>query len=349
MIKRPHRNIMRTVLILAALGIIAAIAVSPIRKSQAQHKAEDFAQEHPVTISFTAAKEMEDVSSFASELVRLARWEESVRSRIDLTYDNYHKGNLNLVKDMSQVSGYQSKADLEKDAFAAKWKQLRMKLQQETLTGLDSIYFNAGSEIARIPKQQGVKEYYLRDRFSKLCDVISRAESGNPSELFSDYKPGWTYSSNSDDEWTIPDLLYLLWPDEIRNGYESKVQEAIDSAGQNDPNESIRNLDHALKDAKGMQERYGCIFSNREAGEKLLDDLRQKRREEAAAAEEARKKRIQEQLDKIYSSQHEYYSDPIDPDDFDIDGYYEDYRDEFDDEDDAWEGFLDDEDAWEDY
>ena len=39
----------------------------------------------------------------------------------------------------------------------------------------------------------------------------------------------------------------------------------------------------------------------------------------------------------------------IDPDDYDIDGYYEDNRDIYEDYEEAWEGFLDDEDAWEDY
>lgn len=39
----------------------------------------------------------------------------------------------------------------------------------------------------------------------------------------------------------------------------------------------------------------------------------------------------------------------IDPDDYDIEGYYEDNRDIYDDYDDAYDGFLDDEDAWDDY
>ena len=43
------------------------------------------------------------------------------------------------------------------------------------------------------------------------------------------------------------------------------------------------------------------------------------------------------------------YEDPIDPDDYDIDAYYEDNRDVYDDWDEAWEGFLDDEEAWDDY
>ena len=39
----------------------------------------------------------------------------------------------------------------------------------------------------------------------------------------------------------------------------------------------------------------------------------------------------------------------FDPDDHDIEAYYEDNRDEYDDYDDAYEGFLDDEGAWDDY
>ena len=39
----------------------------------------------------------------------------------------------------------------------------------------------------------------------------------------------------------------------------------------------------------------------------------------------------------------------FDPDDHDIEGYYDDNRDEYDDYDDAYEGFLDDDSAWDDY
>lgn len=45
-----------------------------------------------------------------------------------------------------------------------------------------------------------------------------------------------------------------------------------------------------------------------------------------------------------YSSQAE-----IDPDDYDIDGYYEDYKDLYDSYEDAYDGFLDDESVWDDY
>lgn len=48
-------------------------------------------------------------------------------------------------------------------------------------------------------------------------------------------------------------------------------------------------------------------------------------------------------------SEHQNLKPEIDPDDYDLEGYYEDNRDEYDDIDDAYDGFMDDEDAWEDY
>ena len=337
----------KTILIAAALVIVALIAISPIRKSQARQQADAFAQEHPVSISFEAAEEIADTKVFAKELVRLARWEDNTKKQIDQIYESYRPGNPERVKDISQISGYQRKADLEKEIFAAKWKELRCKLDEETLAGLESIYQNAGAP--GIPGQNAVKAYYQRDGFSRLDRAVSLAEEGEPAEVYMDRKPGWSYSAGAGDEWVCPDLLYLLWPEEVRHGYEDRIQEAAAGVKENDLEVSIRNVDRAVSDAEGLQKRYGCLVSNLEEGEKLLADLRQEYREKAAEAEEARKRRIQEQLDQIYSSHNGYYSDPIDPDDYDIEGYYDDYRDEYDDEDDAYDGFLDDENLWDDY
>ncbi len=348
------KTVIKNILILAAVGMIAIIAVSPIRKRQAKDKADVFAQNYPVAIAFEDAEEIGDPESFAEEIMRLVRWEEDTKKRIDQTYQNYRPENLELVKDMSQVSGYQKKEDLERDALAVKWKELRTELETETIAGIENIYGAAGGNAPSFMKQEAVIAYYKKDNFRRLSDAVYLAEEGDPVIVYADKYPGWDYSSGyysskHSDSWICPDLLYLLWPEEIRKSYESKLQEAIDGAGQSELDEAVRILKGAVSDVQGLQERYGCTVPNLEKGEMLLEALRQKSREEAAAAEEARKKRIQEQLDKIYSSQHEYYSDPIDPDDYDIEGYYDDYRDEFDDEDDAYDGFLDDEDLWDDY
>ena len=53
-----------------------------------------------------------------------------------------------------------------------------------------------------------------------------------------------------------------------------------------------------------------------------------------------------------YSSKkrkNHYSEKTVDPSDHDIDMYYEDYRDEFEDEDDAWDDFEDNEEYWDEY
>ena len=49
------------------------------------------------------------------------------------------------------------------------------------------------------------------------------------------------------------------------------------------------------------------------------------------------------------SSSSKKSSYTVEPDDHDIEAYYEDYREEFEDEDDAWDDFEDNEEYWDDY
>lgn len=340
------------IVIAIAAGITALVAVGHVRKSQAVGMADAFSREHPVDVSFTAAEDTRDQKLFAEEVVRLARWEEETKGQIDEIYKAYQPGNLEKVKELGQISGYQKKESLEKEVLAARWKELRLELDGETLAALSVIYQNAGSTGPKLPQQNDVIAYYQRDGFSHLCRLMTKAEEGNPEEVFRDWKPGWSYSLKNGDDWVLPDLLYLLWPEKILHAYESRMQEAIESADAGDLEEAIHQIKRAVTDGEGLQGRYGCSLSNLEEGQELLASLQTEYRERAAQAEEERKRRIQEQFDQIYSSHKSDYNagaDPVDPDDHDIDGYYEDYKDEYDDVDDAWDGFLDDEDAWEDY
>lgn len=340
------------ILIVIAAVIAGFLAVGHIRKAQAVSNADDFAQQHPVSTSFTVAEDSSNERVFAEEIVRLARFEEAAKTQIDEIYKPYHSGNLERVKELGQINGYQNKVNLEKEVLAARWKELRIQLDRETLTSLSAIYQNAGGKAPKYPQQSDVIAYYQRDGFSHLCRLMSKAEEGNPEEVFRDWRPGWSYTVRDGDDWVLPDLLYLLWPEEILRGYEGRIQEAIESVNTNELEDSIHRINHAVTDGEELQKRYGCTFSNLEEGQERLASLQTEYRERKAQAEEERKRRIQEQFDQIYSSHKSNYNagaDPVDPDDHDIDGYYEDYKDEYDDVDDAWDGFLDDEDAWDDY
>ncbi|MCR5654434.1 MAG: hypothetical protein K6G07_02190 [Lachnospiraceae bacterium] len=74
--------------------------------------------------------------------------------------------------------------------------------------------------------------------------------------------------------------------------------------------------------------------------------------ERAKNAEERKEQRALEEKKqgRTSGSGKTYYStDEIDPDDYDLDGYYEDYKDEFEDYDDAYDDFLDHDEYWDDY
>ncbi len=49
------------------------------------------------------------------------------------------------------------------------------------------------------------------------------------------------------------------------------------------------------------------------------------------------------------SGKKKTYNTEIDPSDYDIEQYYLDYQEEFEDEDDAWDDFMDNEEYWDDY
>ena len=52
---------------------------------------------------------------------------------------------------------------------------------------------------------------------------------------------------------------------------------------------------------------------------------------------------------KIAKKKNSYSTPKVDPSDHDIDMYYEDYKEEFEDEDDAWDDFEDNEEYWDEY
>lgn len=54
-------------------------------------------------------------------------------------------------------------------------------------------------------------------------------------------------------------------------------------------------------------------------------------------------------LNKTSKKKNSYSMPKVDPSDHDIDMYYEDYKEEFEDEDDAWDDFEDNEEYWDEY
>ena len=227
-------------------------------------------------------------------------------------------------------------------------------LEKEFFSCLDGLYDTAGEKIAVLPVQQAVKEVYERGLkyggsygLSGLCSVLSQAEKGEYEKVFSDERPYNSSYDRKEWDWVSMDMLCLIWPDQMQECGRKCLQEAIDAVDERDLSASISRLDDACAEVSFLQERYGLELNELKPAQELLEKLRDQWRREKEEAKEQSQQEIRDRLDN--SSKNNYYQDPVDPDDHDLDGYYEDHKDEYDDIDDAWDGFLDDEDAWEDY
>lgn len=350
-VKIKHRKLIIAGLAAAVVIIFSVLAAGHARKEQALDAARQIAIEQQISTTFDRAGLIRDKKEFGAELVRLIRWAEEVSLKIDHAYGHQAGDNWENAILYEQVNGFKDRKMLEKDAREAEWERIHEDLEKELLSSLSSIYETAGEYNGRLPSQQAVIQYYNKKKnFQGLLSSLAQAEEGNFEEVYSKEAP-WlsTYYSNKEQEWVCMDLLCILWPDQMLECGRKRLQDAIDKVDERNLSESNQLLEDARKDTSFLQDRYGFELPELKTADDLSEKLVQMYREEKAAEEEERKQRIQDQLDAIYSSGSHTYSDPVDPDMHDIEGYYDDYRDEYDDEDDAYEGFLDDEDAWDDY
>ena len=112
-----------------------------------------------------------------------------------------------------------------------------------------------------------------------------------------------------------------------------------------------RTVDFEMSDdLKELLYVYGLyateIGNPKELAKKKEENARKEAEEEAAAA---KRKNSSKSSSGSSSGRRKTENQKIDPDDLDIEGYYNDYRSDFENEDDAWDDLMDDEDLWDDY
>ena len=353
-LEKNKKKMVSAVVVIAAI-IAVVLTYGHFRKEQALDEARQYAEEQNISTTYDAAGLIRDKKEFGTELMRLIRWEEETKGQIDrsIRHDVW-RDNWREALIYEQVNAFSSSEELKKCALEAVWKEKRENLEKEFFSCLDGLYNTAGEKIAVLPVQQAVKEVYERGLqyggsygLSGLCSVLSQAEKGEYEKVFSDERPYNSFYGRKEWDWVSMDMLCLIWPDQMQECGRKCLQEAIDAVDERDLSASISRLDDACEEVSFLQERYGLELNELKPAEELLEQLRDRRRQEQAEAEEQRQQEIRDRLDN--SSKNNYYQDPVEPDDHDLDGYYEDYKDEYEDIDDAWDGFMDDEDAWEDY
>ncbi len=105
------------------------------------------------------------------------------------------------------------------------------------------------------------------------------------------------------------------------------------------------------QDKSDMEEREGQQISEEIRYFIIQNNLNQHSSENSSASERSSSSSSgsSSDLNQESSNSSDSYYDKTDPSDHDIEQYYYDYKDEFEDEEDAWDDFMDNEEFWDDY
>ncbi len=327
----------KIICIVTAAGIllvVLVIAVGRVRLHLADSEAAEIAEKAGIDFHYESSPEISSKEELYTEVARLAFWEEEQKNRLNSAYDfkdrYYDKG---AVKSRSGFEGWNV---LRRSAKFKSWINNRIRLEDETEKYIGEIW--GDQEQLYGVDRNTVVQSFENDRFSNLAYAWESLEEGDGKGAYSkanrDLSTDWS---------ALPmDIVYTLQPELITEGCE----EALEKAAATD---YLSILTNTIDDAERFSERYGVSIRNLNKAKRRKKALEEKKNsEQRKTSEDSRPYTTTARPGKRRSSNGgSSYS--YDPDDHDIEAYYEDNRDEYDDYDDAYEGFLDDEGVWDDY
>lgn len=306
------------VTILVVIGIVVAYYA---RFRGIQKEAKDYYSWAEQITTFTVESDCATKEEFLRELIRLSEWDGEILDRLSSTYEERAYSTDFLANGSENI--FASRTELVMIAFAKELYRLQMIAEESWKQSLDTI-FDGDAEKYGITRKS-VEQCHKRGFTEQIAKTARFAEKGKGASAF-EYG---TYELSRDD--VLPmDIAYELYPEVIEEGCEEYQKDAL-------RNDSHFLLDNAIWRTELFSERYGYEPKN-------LSRVKA-RKESKVASERASKRRTSSSS----SSRKIGGTKTIDPEDYDIEGYYEDNRDLYDSNDDAYDGFLDDEDAWGDY
>lgn len=306
------------VIILVVIGVVVAYYV---RFRGIKKEAKDYYSWAEQITTFTVESDCATKEEFLRELIRLSEWDGEIIDRLSSTYEERAYSTDFLANGSENI--FASRTELVMIAFAKELYRLQTIAEGNWKHALNTI-FDGDSEKYGITRKS-VERCHKRGLTGQIAKTARFAESGKGASAF-EYG---TYELSRDN--VLPmDITYELYPEVVEEGCEEYQKDAL-------RNDSHYLLDNAIWRTELFSERYRYEPKNLS---------RVKARKEAKVASERASKR---RTSSSSSSRNSRRTRVIDPDDHDIEGYYEDNRDLYDSYDDAYDGFLDDEDAWGDY
>ena len=328
----PRLKLILPLLLLAAL---TPVIVGWIRLSAASREAKRFAAECRVSIDYELdpAADYTDDETFLREICDLGVWARKTASSLNEAFGlGYYFADYD--DPLEELHGFEPAEVIRQNAMRRQWLQSRKDVKKEARSVIEELY---GEDTVRC----GIESYDLisytdSHGFSCIVEAADAMEQGDAAGAYELASfAGNEFSSGSD--WVPMDVMYGLYPEAIHQECENAVEAAVQKADKDD-------LHETLQMALAFSERYGITVKGLDSAIDFYWELARKK--EPKGSPSATPKPSFDNGLKPYYYINDY---EIDPDEHDIEGYYEDNVDEYSDFDDAYDGFMDDDAEWDDY
>ena len=373
----------------AAVIIAAAVlTIGPVRLITARKKADEFAAEEGIDLTYEGSDDLDSKEAFLTEIWQIALWEEKTRTEINNAFGR--TDNEQITGGPESKSGYEKEEELLAFALKEKWQELRVRLDRYVKDVITQCFESADNTCGL--DEWAVRNCYRNNYFGKINEMMRSVENGAGMEAYN------LSCHELDDDWSaLPmDIAYGLRPKLITAGCQAALLSAVKS-------DELYKVRSAVNCAEMFAARYGARVDGLEDAKKKEERLEFANRPDVPAvgmsASKARSTRLgaptrtttgkgswshkehtygdmvwesggreifrvhyfDGEITDVYDNRSSTAKSPwtssrsgspktsFDPEDHDIEAYYEDNRDEYSSYDDAYEGFLDDEGAWDDY
>ena len=335
--KRSRRNIVLFIgIILVCITIAAALQI-PRWKIAREVRA--YAQELPVRVEYAVPGPLNTKEEKLTALWNLIIWEEEARTAINTAFDQDE--NVLNEEETEEEPGILAGRDvIHEYAWKKQWKSMRLTLQEHADQAIEELFEKAG-EIPGTSRGE-VQRSLQRGRFKTVCEIMDLAGEGDDQLAYKKACKG----TQTDGGGLYRALVFGLYPDEMKKVCEAELQEDLKNHG-----DLVYVLDADVLWLEDISKQYGIRIDGLAEARKKVNQMKVKERQKSSASSSRKSSSYGTSSSKKSTSSNSYRpsSSSRDFDQYDIEAYYEDNRDEYDDYEDAYEGFMDDDDAWDDY